>query len=119
MLLVARDEIARLTMRELLELTPERFAAVFKGTAIKRVKLAGLLRNTCIVAGNAGAIECIDLLVRLAAHNLAMVRVHAVWAVFTLVDKTSAANLLAEARAKENAPEVLAEYAWWADAAAS
>jgi len=51
-LLQVRGGIAALTLREILELTPGRFAEVFRGTAIKRLKLAGLLRNACVVAGN-------------------------------------------------------------------
>jgi epoxyqueuosine reductase len=109
-LLEARDGLARLSLNELLELTPERFAAVFKGTAIKRVKLAGVLRNASIVAANAGAVDCLESLVRLARHDLLMVRAHAVWAVFQLVGKARASELLAAARAAEAAAEVLAEY---------
>ncbi|MFT3871019.1 MAG: tRNA epoxyqueuosine(34) reductase QueG [Nibricoccus sp.] len=109
-LLEARDGLARLSLRELLELTPERFAAVFKGTAIKRVKLAGVLRNASIVAANAGAIDCLEALVRLAGHELPVVRAHAVWAVFRLAGPVRAGELLAALRSAETAPEVLAEY---------
>jgi hypothetical protein len=83
-LLAARYGLADLPLRDVLELTPERFAAVFKGTAIKRVKLVGLLRNASIVAANTGAHECLDILVRLAGHASPVVRAHAVWAVRTL-----------------------------------
>jgi epoxyqueuosine reductase len=51
-LLQVRGGIAALTLCEILELTPGRFAEVFRGTSIKRLKLAGLLRNACVVAGN-------------------------------------------------------------------
>jgi len=112
-LLVARDEIAELTLPELLQLTPERFAAVFKVTAMKRVKLGGMLRNACIVAANAGAVDCLELLVRLAAHELPLVRVHAVWAVFVLAGHARAKDRLAEVYNRETSPEVLAEYCGW------
>jgi epoxyqueuosine reductase len=107
MLLTGREEIAGLTLRDLLELTPARFAAVFRRTAIKRIKLAGLLRNACVVAGNAGAPELLEPLVRLAAHDSALVRAHAVWAVHRL---DGAGRLTAE-REAERDPTVLAEYA--------
>ena len=81
MLLTARPELVQLTLSELLELTPARFAEVFRRTAIKRVKLAGLLRNACIVAGNSGDRSLLPQLVRLAGHELPLVRGHAVWAV--------------------------------------
>ncbi len=106
-LLAARGEIRELTLRELLELTPERFAEVFRKTAIKRVKLAGLQRNACIVAGNTGATDCLDALVRLASDAAPLVRAHAVWAVARL----GALDRLSAARAAETDPSVLAEYA--------
>lgn len=109
-LLVARRELAGLTLAEILELTPERFAEVFRRTPIKRVKLAGLLRNACVVAGNSGDASLVPALVRLAGHASALVRAHAVWAVFRLAGAEATA-LLAVARATETDPGVLAEYA--------
>jgi epoxyqueuosine reductase len=109
-LLDARPALAKLTLAELLAMTPESFAAVFKGTAIKRVKLAGLLRNACIVAGNTGDRMLVPALLRLARHELPMVRVHAVWAVFRLLGRSEATVQLSEARGSENDPAVLTEY---------
>ena len=109
MLLAARFEIPELTLAELLALTPERFAAVFRKTAIKRVKLGGMLRNACIVAGNAGEVALLPALVRLCAHELPMVRAHAVWAVRKLAG-AQAAELLAATRAVETEAAVRAEY---------
>lgn len=108
-LLVAREELAELTVRELLEMTPEKFAAVFRRTAVKRLKLSGLLRNACVVAGNSGDASLVPLLVRLASHELSLVRAHAVWAVRKLTDER-AAELLAAARGVETDASVLAEY---------
>jgi len=107
MILSARSDIAALSLRELLELTPGRFAEVFKGTAIKRVKLAGLLRNACVAAGNSGDASLVGPLARLASHASPVVRAHAVWAVRRL----GAGESLREARAAEADPIVLAEYA--------
>jgi epoxyqueuosine reductase len=107
-LLVARRELAGLTVREILALTPARFAEVFRKTPIKRVKLGGLLRNACIVAGNSGDVALIEPLVALAeSHELPLVRAHAVWAVRKLGGET----LLAAARETETDADVLAEYA--------
>ncbi|MFA6289458.1 MAG: tRNA epoxyqueuosine(34) reductase QueG [Opitutaceae bacterium] len=106
MLLSARYDLAELTLREVLELTPERFAEVFRKTAIKRVKITGLLRNACVVAGNTGARDCLDVLVRLAGHASPVVRAHAVWAVRRL----GAGEQLASVRAVETEAAVLAEY---------
>ncbi|MFA5058205.1 MAG: tRNA epoxyqueuosine(34) reductase QueG [Opitutaceae bacterium] len=117
MLLAARDGIAALSLKEILELTPARFAEVFRRTPIKRLKLPGLLRNACVVAGNvatgAGAgHESVAPLTRLAAQATPMVRVHAVWAVHRITG-AAAPQLLAAARGKETDPAVLAEYAEW------
>lgn len=111
MLLVARQDLAALTLRELLELTPARFAEIFQRTPIKRLKLRGLLRNACVAAGNSGDADLLPLLGRLAAHELPLVRAHAVWAVFRLGGKVQAASLLHVARAVETDTAVLAEYA--------
>jgi len=109
LLLVARGELADLTLRELLALTPEMFATRFRRTPIKRLKLTGLLRNACVVAGNYGDVSLVPELVRLAGHDAAVVRAHAVWAVRRLAGNM-AANELASARAHETDPAVLAEY---------
>ncbi len=107
-LLVARDEIAALSLDDLLALTPERFAAIFRRTPIKRVKLAGLLRNACVVAGNRRDPRHLPALVALASsHTSPLVRAHAVWA----VQQLDGSAHLAAARAAETDPLVLAEYA--------
>ncbi|MCS6244558.1 MAG: tRNA epoxyqueuosine(34) reductase QueG [Opitutus sp.] len=105
-LLAARYGLADMPLHEVLELTPERFAAVFKGTAIKRVKLAGLLRNACIVAANTGALDCLESLVALAGHTSPVVRAHAVWA----VRRMGGVERLREFQAVEADVSVLAEY---------
>ena len=108
-LLVARRELAALGLAELLELTPERFAEVFRRTPVKRVKLAGLLRNACIAAGNSGERAHLPQVVRLARHESPLVRAHAVWAVRQLAG-AEAEGLLAAARRAESDAVVLAEY---------
>jgi epoxyqueuosine reductase len=111
LLLAARHELADLPLAEILRLTPARFAEVFRRTAIKRLKLAGLLRNACVVAGNLGDRALLPPLVQLAAHESAVVRAHAVWAVGRLAEACEAQALLGPARAAERDPAVLEEYA--------
>ena len=106
MILSSRGDIAAIPLRELLELTPSRFAQVFRGTAMKRVKLAGLLRNACVAAGNSGDASLADPVVRLASHESPIVRAHAVWAARRL----GAGGRLAAARSAASDPVVLAEY---------
>ncbi|MDD2764311.1 MAG: tRNA epoxyqueuosine(34) reductase QueG [Opitutaceae bacterium] len=117
MLLAAREGIAALSLKEILELTPARFAEVFRRTPIKRLKLPGLLRNACVVAGNVAAgtdagHELVAPLIRLAAHAAPMVRAHAVWAVHRIAG-AAAPQLLAAAREEETDPAVLAEHTAW------
>jgi epoxyqueuosine reductase len=109
LLLAARHDLAEITLRELLELTPARFAEVFRRTAIKRLKLTGLLRNACVVAGNVGDTTLLPALVKLAAHESAVVRAHAVWAVRKIAGG-SAESLLKSARAGETDAAVMVEY---------
>ncbi len=109
-LLEARGGVAALTLRDVLELTPERFAEVFKKMPIKRVRLPGLLRNACVVAGNTDAAGCLDVLARLATHESPVVRAHAVWAVRRIAGPDNAAGLLEPARRAERDAAVLTEY---------
>jgi epoxyqueuosine reductase len=107
LLLSARDHLAELTLAEILALTPTRFAEVFRRTPIKRLKLVGLLRNACVVAGNVGDASLLPALLRLATtHESPLVRAHAVWA----VQRLGGTAQLAEVRAKETDPMVLAEF---------
>ena len=111
MLLSSRHELAQLDLVDLLELTPARFAELFRGTAMKRVKLGGLLRNACVVAGNSGELRFLPQLVKLAAHELPLVRAHAVWAIYRLAGRGEAGTLLATVRDKEVDASVINEYA--------
>lgn len=107
LLLSARYDLAELSLAEILALTPERFAEVFRRTPIKRLKLVGLLRNACVVAGNIGDASLLPPLVALAtSHASPLVRAHAVWAVFRL----GGGALLTGVEERETDPLVTAEF---------
>ncbi|MDI1334667.1 MAG: tRNA epoxyqueuosine(34) reductase QueG [Lacunisphaera sp.] len=110
LLLSARPGLAALPLQEILQLTPARFAEIFRGTAIKRLKRTGLLRNACVVAGNSGDAGLLPALAPLAAHESAVVRAHAVWAVRRIAGE-KAGGLLQTARQNEADATVLEEYA--------
>ena len=110
-LLSSRHDLAELGLGEILALTPARFAEVFRRTAVKRLKLTGLLRNACVVAGNTGDATLLPALIRLVTHEAAVVRAHAVWAVRRLAGESLASTLLQEARSNETDASVLEEYA--------
>jgi epoxyqueuosine reductase len=81
-LLVARSQFAQLDLASILKLDTASFAEVFRGTPVKRIKRAGLLRNACVVAGNSGDRSLVPLLEKLAseAEESVLVREHAAWA---------------------------------------
>jgi len=107
LLLTARDELAGLTLADILRLTPESFAGTFRRTPVKRLKLGGLLRNACVAAGNSGDRSLLpDLLPLAASHPLPLVRAHAVWA----IRKLGGESALAAARQTEKDQLVIAEY---------
>jgi epoxyqueuosine reductase len=109
-LLAARHDIVELPLAEILALTLARFAEVYRRTPIKRLKLTGLLRNACVVAGNIGDKALLPALARLATHESPLVRAHAVWAVRQIAG-VEAEAILASVRTQETDATVLAEYA--------
>jgi len=78
-------EGTRVLARALLMMSPADYAAAFKGSAIKRAKLWMLQRNACVVLGNVGTDEDLAALDAMVAHEHALVREHAVWAIDHIV----------------------------------
>lgn len=65
----------------LLSMSQAEFAAVYRGTAVKRAKRVGMARNAAVALGNIGAERDIRALTgALTAHDEALVRSHAAWA---------------------------------------
>jgi epoxyqueuosine reductase len=71
-------------LERLLDLSEDEWRAMIRGTAMKRAKVKGLLRNLMVVAGNSGARELLPKLRRFLAHADEHVRSHAAWAMKTL-----------------------------------
>jgi epoxyqueuosine reductase len=65
---------------ELVEMSSEEFSRRFKGSAVKRTKRRGLLRNVAVALGNWGAPEAVPALVKALADEEPLVRGHAAWA---------------------------------------
>ncbi|HEV2735613.1 MAG TPA: HEAT repeat domain-containing protein [Longimicrobiaceae bacterium] len=65
---------------ELMGLTQEEFSRRFKGSAVKRAKRRGLLRNGAVARGNWGAPEAAPVLAAARADEEPLVRGHAAWA---------------------------------------
>jgi len=128
-LLEARFDPASLSLLELLGMGMEQYRRVFRKMPQKRSKLRGLLRNACVAAGNlrdcsdwwpreaqpgsAGAESFLGsvraALLRLALDEEAVVRGHAVWALYRLFGE-EATDDLADARLRESDPRALEEH---------
>jgi len=67
-------------LAKLLALDEEGFRQMFRKSAIKRTKRAGLLRNVCIAMGNSGDKDFVPQLLHVLADNEPLIRGHAVWA---------------------------------------
>jgi epoxyqueuosine reductase len=65
---------------ELLSMDDAAFRERFRGSAIKRTKRRGLLRNVCVALGNARDPRAIPALSRALSDHEPLIRGHAAWA---------------------------------------
>jgi epoxyqueuosine reductase len=75
----------------LASLSQQEFSALFRGSAVKRAKWRGLVRNACVALGNSGVTpdqqahsRAVELLDRLAASDDPLIFEHARWALTRL-----------------------------------
>jgi epoxyqueuosine reductase len=68
-------------VERLLDLNEDEWGELIRGTAIKRAKVKGLLRNLMVVAGNSGEGTLLPKLKRFLDHSEDVVRTHAQWAI--------------------------------------
>jgi epoxyqueuosine reductase len=78
-------------LETLASLTQEEFSSVFRGSAVKRAKWRGIVRNACVALGNceidrnsAAHKRTVGLLKRLAGGDDALISEHARWAIARL-----------------------------------
>lgn len=81
------------SLAEILAMDEATFAEHFRGTAIKRAKWRGLIRNALVVAGNSGNRDYLPLIERYRDHPDPMLRKHAEWARQQILRKSSPAEL--------------------------
>ena len=74
------EKDARTLAREILAMDQAKYAAAFKGSAMKRAKLWMLQRNAAVVLGNVGTRDDALLLEAALQHDEFLVREHAAWA---------------------------------------
>jgi epoxyqueuosine reductase len=77
----ARPATAEMQLRDYLFLSNEQFAALFRGSPIKRIKRRGLLRNVCVALGNVGTPDDLPALERAAEDSEPLIAEHARWAI--------------------------------------
>ena len=65
----------------LLDMDEAEWKRMIRGTAMKRAKIKGLVRNLMVVAGNSGSREYLSRLRRFLKHDDEHVRSHAQWAI--------------------------------------
>jgi len=65
----------------LLQMDEEMFRQTFKGSAVKRTKRRGLVRNAAVAAGNSGNPRYLPLLEKLLQDPEPLIREHAEWAI--------------------------------------
>lgn len=73
-------ELSRMRLRDFLRLSDEQFRVLFRGSAVKRIKLPRLLRNVCVALGNTGTEEDLPALEETEHSIDPMVAEHAAWA---------------------------------------
>jgi len=78
--LAARPELVWPAIDELLDLDDEGWRRRIQGTAMKRARIRGLVRNLMVVAGNSGVRRFAKKLARFLEHPDPQVRSHARWA---------------------------------------
>ena len=64
-----------------LDKNEDEWRALIRGTAMKRARVKGLLRNLMVVAGNSGIKDLAPRLMRFLDHVDDGVRRHAAWAI--------------------------------------
>jgi epoxyqueuosine reductase len=94
------------SLADLLALDAEAFSRRFRGSAIKRTKRRGLLRNAAIVLGNSGNPAALPVLANtLDGEPEPLVRAHAAWAIGQL-GGPEAHRMLDHSRSREPDPAV-------------
>lgn len=84
-------------------LTQEAFSARFKGSAVKRTKRRGLLRNVAVALGNWGSPEAVLALAAALNDGEPLVRGHAAWALGRIRGESARQALVGRAEVEEDA----------------
>jgi len=89
----AREPLASMDLADMLRLTRDRFLELTRGSAIRRARYAGFLRNVAVALGNSGDPSAVPVLVEALDHEEPLVRGHAAWALAVIRDPRARAPL--------------------------
>jgi epoxyqueuosine reductase len=106
-----REPLASTDLIGILRMSREEFLEATRGTALRRARYAGFLRNAAVALGNAKDPRALPALVEALRHEEALVRGHAAWALGSIADSRAKGPL--EARLEEESePSVRDEIEW-------
>jgi len=106
-----KEPLASMDLAGILRMSREEFLEATRGSAIRRARYGGFLRNAAIALGNARDPRGVPALVEALGHEEALVRGHAAWALGTILDSRARAPL--ELRLDdERDPRVKDEIEW-------
>ncbi len=103
-----RDDRVAPALLELIALDDEGFRERFRGSAIKRTKRRGLLRNVAVALGNWGDPRAVPALARALEDHETLIRGHAAWALGR-IGGSEASAVLEQRHAVEDDSWVLEE----------
>jgi epoxyqueuosine reductase len=86
---IPREGMDGPSLIEWMGMSQEEFSRRFKGSAVKRTKRRGLLRNVAVALGNWGSPEAVRALVAALSDEEPLVRGHAAWALGRIPDERS------------------------------
>jgi epoxyqueuosine reductase len=95
----------------MLRMSREEFLAATRGSAIRRARYPGFLRNVAVALGNMDDRRAVPALVDALSHEEVLVRGHSAWALGAIRDR-SACGPLRERLSRENDPSVRDEIEW-------
>ena len=101
------DRVAPM-LTDILMSTDESYRAMFRRSPLERIKREQMVRNACIAAGNWRGERAIPHLIQLLYDESALVRGHAVWALWRTMD-LDASKLLTDLYRREDDAQVRAE----------
>ncbi|HXV62913.1 MAG TPA: tRNA epoxyqueuosine(34) reductase QueG [Vicinamibacteria bacterium] len=106
-----REPLSTMDLVSMLRMSREEFQQATRGSAIRRARYAGFLRNVAVALGNSGATEAVPPLVQALSHEEPLVRGHAAWALGALGADEASSELLDALGREEEAP-VREEIQW-------